>query len=324
MARVLVTTIIPVYNRASMLREAVASVLGQTYRPIDIVIVDDGSTDETFAVAEELGRVHPEIVVLHQANAGPGAAREMGRRMARGEFIQYLDSDDLLLPRKFELQVAALRAHPECGAAYGIARWRHRDGSLDEQPWGRTGERIETMFPAMLLSRWWPTPAPLYRASLLKQAGPWTSLHMEEDWEYDARVAALDVRLQYVDEEVCEIREHGAANLSGLGLRPPYLRDRATAHESILRSAQRAGIGTDEPEMQHFARELFLLARQAGAAGLADVPARLFALACESSGPDAKRPQLRIYGMMASVIGWRTAGRLARVSDMLRWRKSRL
>src|SRR5687768_9878812 len=147
-----------------MLREAVESVLAQTYRPIEIV--DDGSTDDTGAVADALGTAHPEIRVLHQENRGVGLAREAGRLVATGEFIQHLDSDDLLYPRKFELQVAGLRAHPECGAAYG---WTRIDGAISK----RTGERIETLFPAMLQSRWWDTPTPLWRASLIHAAGSW-------------------------------------------------------------------------------------------------------------------------------------------------------
>src|ERR1044071_1274968 len=99
----LVSTIIPVYNRAGMLREAVESVLAQAYRPIEIIVVNDGSTDDTRCVAEALAATNlNEIRVIHQGNVGPGLAREAGRQAARGEFIQYLDSDDLLLPRKFE------------------------------------------------------------------------------------------------------------------------------------------------------------------------------------------------------------------------------
>src|SRR5689334_20068405 len=114
----MVSTIIPVFQRAALLREAVGSVLAQAYRPIEIIVVDDGSTDDTPACAEALADAHPEISVVHQPNRGPGAARETGRQRAQGEFIQYLDSDDLLLPGKFEGQVAGLRSRPECGIAY--------------------------------------------------------------------------------------------------------------------------------------------------------------------------------------------------------------
>ena len=74
----LVSTIIPVYNRSNMLREAVASVLSQTWRPIEIIIVDDGSSDDTVHVAEDMKSQHPEIThVLRQKNAGPGVARRL-------------------------------------------------------------------------------------------------------------------------------------------------------------------------------------------------------------------------------------------------------
>ncbi|MGH9419051.1 MAG: glycosyltransferase family A protein, partial [Thermoanaerobaculia bacterium] len=114
------TTIIPVFNRPALLVEAVGSVLAQTYRPVEIIVVDDGSTDETSSVSDALATKHGGIIrVIHKTNGGPGLAREAGRIAARGDYIQHLDSDDLLLPRKFELQVAALEASPGCGAAYG-------------------------------------------------------------------------------------------------------------------------------------------------------------------------------------------------------------
>src|SRR5258705_4835234 len=95
----LVSIIIPVFNRAAMLREAVASVVAQTYRPIEIIIVDDGSTAETARAVDDFGEQNPnEILVVHQDNTGPGLAREAGRQLAKGAFIQYLDSYDILLP----------------------------------------------------------------------------------------------------------------------------------------------------------------------------------------------------------------------------------
>lgn len=316
----LVTTIIPVFNRPAMLAEAVASVLAQTYRPIEIVIVDDGSTDDTPRVADALAIEHAGIVrVIHQENRGVALTREAGRLAARGEFVQHLDSDDLLLPRKFELQVTGLLAHPACGASYGWTRWRTADGSaVDERPAKRSGERIATMFPAMLQSRWWDTPSPLYRRSVIDAAGAWLPLRVEEDWEYDARIASLDVRLHFVDDWVCEVRRHAEGHLSGQAT-AAALRDRAVAHEQILRHAQRFGITTDAPEMQHFARELFLLARQCGAAGLVAESRRLFDLAREASGPAASRLQFRAYRAVAAIAGWSAAGKIATLADRLRW-----
>lgn len=311
----LVSTIIPVFNRPAMLREAVASVLAQTYRPIEIIIVDDGSSDETADVGDALAREHGGIVrTIHIANGGPGRAREAGRALARGEFVQYLDSDDVLLPRKFELQAAALRERSDCGAAYGWTRERDAAGIRTSLPRKRTGERIETMFPSMLTSRWWDTPTPLYRASILDVAGAWTDLRAEEDWEYDCRIAAQGVRLAYVPEWLCEIRVGLDDRLSGRG--EVSLRDRARAHLLILEHAAAADIPRASVEMQFFSRDLFHLARQCGAAGFRDESRQLLTAAVKIS---AAR-DVHAYNFVARIIGLRGAGTVAEAIDRLRTR----
>jgi glycosyltransferase involved in cell wall biosynthesis len=302
-----------------MLREAAASVLAQTYREIELIVVDDGSTDETGAVADALAAKHPEVVrVIHQTNAGVGPAREAGRLAARGEFIQHLDSDDLLFPQKFEWQVAGLRAHPECGASYGWTRDRMPDGRLLDQPSRRTGERFESIFPAMLRSRFWQTTTALYRASVIHRAGAWLPLRNEEDWEYDARIGSQGVRLHYCEEWVSTTRHHDAGRLSDHGMKPEVMRDRARAHVLIFEHARRAGIGPEVDEMKHFARELFLLARQCGDARLPAESKMLFEVARDASGPDRDRIQFRVYAAAARILGWSLTGRIACLTDRLR------
>jgi glycosyltransferase involved in cell wall biosynthesis len=312
----LVTTILPVYNRPCMLRAAVESVLRQTYRPVELIIVNDGSTDETPAVADALARAHAEIRVIHQPNGGPGSAREVGRRAALGEFIQHLDSDDLLESTKFALQVAGLRERPECGVSYGWTRMRFRDGTVHGAPWKGTGQRIDSMFPAMLQSRWWDTTTPLYRASLMEKAGPWLTLRCEEDWEYDCRIASFGVRLHFVEDWVSETRQHGA-HASGKK-DAGTLRDRARAHAAILEHARRFGIVEDAPEMRHFERGLFLLARQCGAAGLSEDSARLFHLARSVSGSQRGRVRYQVYSVLARMLGWEAMGKVSMAMDRLR------
>ncbi len=317
----LVSTIIPVHNRAALLREAVASVLAQTYRPIEVLVVDDGSTDDTPAAADALAAAHPGIVgVLHQGNTGVGLAREAGRQAAKGEFVQYLDSDDVLLPEKFTLQVGGLGAEPQCGAAYGYTRYRHADGRLEPQPWKGSGQRVGAMFPSFLKSRWWDTPTPLYRASVCDAAGPWTDLRLEEDWEYDCRIASLGTKLHFSKVYVAEVRDHDQGRLCrGEALDPARLRYRARAHGLIYAHATRAGIGPDVPEMQHFARELFLLARQCGAAGLDAESRQLFDAAKNASGESrAGGIDFQLYRAAAGIFGWSLTGRLACSADRLR------
>lgn len=316
----LVSTLIPVFNRSHLLREAVGSVLAQTYRPIEIIISDDGSTDDTPRVIAELQAQHPEIIhSIRIPNSGPGAAREAARLIAEGEFIQYLDSDDIIDRRKFERQVEGLRANSACGVAYGWTRF-YKIGELPPpRPWKRTGEAIPTMFPSFLQSRWWDTSTPLYRRYLTDRAGPWRTLRCEEDWEYDCRIASLGVKLHHVPAFVSDTRTHQGEMLSADGATAPKLRERTLAHVHILQHAQRANITPDTPEMRHFARELFLLCRQCGAAGMPAEAQILFDLAREASGPERARSlQFRLYGAIALTLGWTFAGRAASSMDTLR------
>lgn len=316
----LVSTVIPVHNRPALLREAVASVLAQSYRPIEVIIVDDGSTDETGREAEALAEAHPEVRAIHRENGGPGAAREMGRLAARGEFMQYLDSDCLLLPTKFELQVSGLRQCGDCAVSYGKTRGYTYGDRPTDVAWKRTGQQIPTMFPSFLQSRWWGTSTPLYRRSVTDPAGPWTELRNEEDWEYDCRIASQGVRLYYVNAFVSEERVTTGAHLSTGGTRDPEkLKDRATAHRLILEHAFAARIPHETSEMQHFVRELFLLARQCGAAGLAEEARTLFGLSRHASGAWHSRGiDFLLYGAGAWLVGWRAMGRLACHLDRFR------
>jgi hypothetical protein len=249
------------------------------------------------------------IRTIHTVNGGPGLAREAGRLAAHGDYIQHLDSDDLLFPRKFELQIAALEASPECGAAYGWTRFRHQDGRVEPRPWKRSGERIETMFPAMLTMRWWDTPTPLYRASLIAAAGAWTNLRIEEDWEYDCRMAAGGVRLGWCAEWVCEVRAH-----EPVAPTQATMRDRARSHMLVLEHARRAGLDPRSPAMQQFARELFHIGRQCGAAGLIGESQQLL----ERARGIGDGRDIRAYEFVARHIGWRNAGRAAAWLDRLR------
>ncbi|HEV8434968.1 MAG TPA: glycosyltransferase family A protein [Thermoanaerobaculia bacterium] len=312
----LVSTIIPVFNRSTLLVEAVSSALEQTYPQLEVIVVDDASTDDTPQVIASLCERDARVRSVRRENGGPGLARETGRQAARGEFIQYLDSDDLLLPRKFELQVAALRADPSAGIAYGITRYRDAAGDEIACMWKEANQVQRKMFPSFLVSRWWETVTPLFRRSVTDAAGPWTNLRLEEDWEYDCRIAALDPDLAFVDEVLAEHRDHVEARLSRGGNDPERLRMRARAHVLIAGHAQRAGIDRSLPAMQHLGRDLFHLARQCGAAGLRQESRELLTAAVKIS---AAR-DLRTYNFVARLIGVRNAGTMAETLDRFRSR----
>jgi glycosyltransferase involved in cell wall biosynthesis len=323
--RGLVSVIVPVYNRERFLREAVECVKAQTYRPVELILVDDGSTDGTGEVCEHLAAERPETVrAVGRPNGGPGAARETGRLVARGEFVQYLDSDDWITPTKLERQVAVLREHPEADVCYCITM-EERPGAV---PAGtvsaRTGEKLERLFPDLLAGRCWQTVSPLWRRSLTERIGPWTALRQEEDWEYDARAAALGAVLVWLPERLAIYRHHEFPRAAHEWEHDPErMRDRVRAHTLIYSHARDAGVGPEEPCMQRFSRSLFLLSRQGGAAGLPAESRSLFVLAREAAGPArGGRADFRGYEIAARLLGWRTAGWMACQADRLRGREA--
>jgi glycosyltransferase involved in cell wall biosynthesis len=103
-----VSVIVPVYNGERFLADAIDSILAQTYPSYEVILVDDGSTDQTARIALS----YPSILYLNQANAGTAAARNRGVEIARGEFLAFLDADDLWMPDKLSLQMAAFEADP--------------------------------------------------------------------------------------------------------------------------------------------------------------------------------------------------------------------
>ena len=317
--RGLATVIVPVFNRVDFLREAVDQVLAQTYRPIELILVDDGSTDATGLACDEIAACYPEIVrVVHRENGGPGAARESGRILARGEFIQYFDSDDQIDPRKIEVQVADLRKHPDCGVSYCKTREFNRGEVPPDQASLFTGEKVDTLFPRLLGGYFWQTLTPLIRREVSDQAGPWLPLIQEEDWEYDSRIAEMGIKLVFCDEFLASAIHHSGHRASGGGLLDQQkLRDRCTARLLILERAIGAGVSEDSPDRQQFAKGLFLFARQCGAAGLPEESRQAF----EASLVAAGRVRLRFqsaYGILAPLFGWTNLGKICSHLDCLR------
>lgn len=305
----LVSTIIPVHNRPQLLREAVSSVLEQRYPSLEIIIVDDGSTDprmgKSLAECERAGQ--GKVRVARQPNCGPGAARQRGLELASGQFVQFLDSDDLYFPRRLELLVQALHDQPHAGIAYGKT-CRRNSTDVAPKPWKRTGEPLDRLFPHVLGGRIWATSTPLYRTRLVKGAGGWTNLINEEDWELDCRIAARGVRLAWVDEWVAEQRDVAPNRASAGGSsEPAKLSDRATARHSILDSAQSADVPASTPEFQWFIRYSFLVARQCAAAGLSLEAEKLVSRLSKVS----PRLAMHLYLAAGRLIGFQGATRIA-------------
>jgi len=114
----LVSVVLPVYNHGKYLRESIESVLSQSYTDLELIIVNDGSTDSTLSVLSDY-KAHPKITILDQENQKLPAALNNGFRLTRGEYLTWTSADNRMFPRQVELQVDFLRRHPEISMVYG-------------------------------------------------------------------------------------------------------------------------------------------------------------------------------------------------------------
>ncbi|MEZ5313903.1 MAG: glycosyltransferase family A protein [Thermoanaerobaculia bacterium] len=118
MSRATISVVVPAFDAAATLGDALFSILGQTLPPEEILVVDDGSTDGTAALAAST----PGVTLLRQERRGPAAARTRGARAASGELLAFLDADDLFLPEKLARQSEALAAGPELAGVFAQVR----------------------------------------------------------------------------------------------------------------------------------------------------------------------------------------------------------
>lgn len=128
----LVSVVMPAYNAADYIDAAITSVLRQTLKNLELLVVDDGSSDDTASVVARRAAEDQRVSLFRQANAGPGPARNTGFEAARGRFFAFLDSDDAWTPTFLERQVALLESRPDVDVVFGNA-WC-RGGTRDRQP----------------------------------------------------------------------------------------------------------------------------------------------------------------------------------------------
>ena len=191
----LVSVVIPTYNRASVIGRAVECVLAQTYQNIEVIVVDDGSTDNTHASLDGYG---DKVKVIGQENRGPSAARNRGIMEAQGEIIAFLDSDDLWLPTKLERQVGLMERagqHVPCCLCNATLRSENNeersfavsllDSPYEEGLWLNPAEVLASRFVFF-------NQAVAVRSWALKQAGGYDeTLRLLEDWDIALRLAVL-------------------------------------------------------------------------------------------------------------------------------------
>lgn len=301
----LVSVIIPVFNRAEMIEECVNSVLQQSYQEIELIIVDDGSTDNSSIIIKTIAKKNPQVIrYIYQKNSGVGTARNTGLVHAKGEFIQYLDSDDLLKPTKLEQQVNALRKFPEADVAYCTTiRTNLTTGTT--WVWARTADKIEKIFPDFLIHRGWHTISPLWRRSIYSRIDGWGDFRCMEDWEHDLRAGMLDLKIVHVPEPLALVRDHEGERASGMqtGFTPAFTRDFFRAHKSIWLRMQAQGL-TDWSYLEQFSRKMFWIARMCGERELIEEGNEALAFAIEMVAIHKTPWEMRIFKALTKTLGW--------------------
>ncbi len=201
-----VSVIIPTYNRCNLLIEAVDSVLSQTYDNYELIVVDDGSTDETPSLMPDY---NPRIRYIWQDNQGESAARNRGMALARGEYIAFLDSDDLWLPEKLSFQVPILQENGEIGLVFCLAQRIDADGIIIPGvplSYKRCGNVMSLL--DVLSGNPFPPCSVLLRREFIDVTGGFdTEIRYGEDWDLWLRLVT-ETKFSCLPNILASIRVH--------------------------------------------------------------------------------------------------------------------
>jgi glycosyltransferase involved in cell wall biosynthesis len=311
----LVSVVVPVHDRVDLAARAIGSVRSQTHRPIELIVVDDASTP---AFVPPPGAFDLEVrSVRLDSNRGPGAARDAGRRIANGEYVAYLDSDDFWAPTHLASLVAALAAAPEAGMAYSATMEMREGRPSTLRRWSE--EACAEILPTLLWRRPWHTSACLWRHDLVEAMGGWISTWHWEDHEHDCRAGCLGAKLTRLPEPTCFVDVDSP--------------ERQSANKAMARRAESYGLAMlsmagrirrsawyHDPIVRERIREILLTAAvMASEQGLAGLACRA---ALESWRWPSPSAGLVLASGVALPLAWLTDGRWS--ARIFRWARRRL
>ncbi|HUP59012.1 MAG TPA: glycosyltransferase [Thermoanaerobaculia bacterium] len=244
MSEARVSVIVPAYNYGRFLPEALDSVLAQTFTAWECVIVDDGSTDDTAAVAQRHVARDARFRYLRQDNRGPSAARNHGIRESWGEYLQFLDADDKLAPGKLALHARFLDEHPDVDLVYGLSTFFRTEepekalyslhGHLSRPLMQKVTGNAEALLKLQEFNIT-PPAAMFLRRSVIDRAGYFNEASRGcEDWDYWLRCAIAGCEIRYLEsgEAVAFMRTHSAsASRSSERMMRGLIHSASTFHE---------------------------------------------------------------------------------------------
>jgi hypothetical protein len=301
----LVSILIPCHNAAPWLRATLESALAQTWTEKEIILVDDGSTDGSVAIAQTYA---PAVQVLTQANRGASSARNHARRVARGALLQYLDADDLLTPDKIErqMELSARPGNQDCLISGEWARFYGDPATARAQPdrlW-RDWDAVEWQICALTDNAMIHPAAWLVPKALSEAAGVWDeTLTMNDDGEYFCRVRFAARRVLFCPGSRTLYRSGVPGSLSST-FSPRALDSEFRAQEKIQARLRQQ---EDSPRTRRACADGWMHTAFTAAARAPDLADRAFCRAQELGGSPLRPPGGRIFRGLARVFGWKRA-----------------
>ena len=231
-ARPLISVIMPCFNAAPYLTEAVNAVMGQTYGSVELIVVDDGSTDGSDAILTRLAEAHPgRIRLLYSSRLGPYPARNLALRQAGGAFIAFLDADDWWLPETLEKLYDAL-AEGDADLAY--CGWQNVGEGLESPPYVPPAYEEEDPVAHFLHGCPWPIHAALVKQQVVVQLGGFSERRFASmDYDFWLRALALTRRIKRVPEVLAFYRWHHLGQVSAVKWR--QVLDALDAQQDFIR-----------------------------------------------------------------------------------------
>ncbi len=324
----LVSIIIPVYNTEAFVADAIQSALDQTWPAKEIIAVDDGSTDRS---AEVLKSFAPRIKVIEQENRGASAARNRALSEAQGEFIQYLDADDLLAPNKIKIQMRRLLSEPPgrvAASAWGRFYDLPQNTVFTTEPVWTDSNAIDWLITSWCGGGMMPCHAWLTPRAVADQAGRWDETPCpNDDGEYFTRVLLNSSGVSFCEDARVYYRSGLSRSLSrstqpnshtseyrSLELCASHLLAREDSHTSVYRSLELCASHLLAREDSERTRAACATQFQRFIYGvypnLPDLVRRAEEKVKEFGGSDLKPGGGQLFQLTSKTLGWKTAKRI--------------
>jgi glycosyltransferase involved in cell wall biosynthesis len=316
----LVSIVMAAYNADRCLAPALDSALAQTYPSLEIIVVDDGSTDDSPRILATYARAHPDrLRVLSQANSGQCAALNRGLAEARGNYVKFFDADDLLSPDSVATQVAALSAAPPHRLAYGT--WSRFYSAPSEAHFTPRPGWHDSDHPIEWICETWADAQPMYQCalwliprSLLDKAGGWhEELSLINDFEFFTRLVLASEGIVHTPAARLYYRSGVPSSLSARKSRRAW----ESAHLSTRLACQQLLAREDSARTRRVAADTCQNLVHSLYPEHPDLVADLLAEVRRLGGSRLHPDGGRAFRLLARALGWRTALRLRHLAARL-------